>query len=60
LRGIGPRDAGVRAGGPMAPGVHWDCPGAMVMNSVINSDLWAAFEDHVVWVAAALLLVAVL
>jgi hypothetical protein len=32
----------------------------MVMNSAITSDLWAAFEDHMVWVAAALLLVAVL
>ena len=30
------------------------------MNSAITSDLWAAFEDHVCWVAAALLFVAVI
>jgi hypothetical protein len=28
------------------------------MNSAITNDLWAAFEDHIVWVAAALLFVA--
>jgi hypothetical protein len=31
----------------------------MVMNSAITSDLWAAFEDHIVWLAAALVVVAV-
>jgi hypothetical protein len=30
------------------------------MNSAITSELWTAFEDHVFWVAAALLLVAVI
>jgi len=30
------------------------------MNSAITSDLWAAFEDHIVWLAAALVVVAVL
>ena len=35
-------------------------PRSLVMNIAITSDLWAAFEDHIVWVAAALLVVAVL
>ena len=29
------------------------------MNTALTAELWSAFEDHVFWVAAALLLVAI-